>query len=289
MSLPELDRLKAVLLTSGIQRSNNALYQVINQLIDFLRQSFDTISVISASSGGGGSVTPVPSKLLEIGKPFHESFHEREEHYLISQPQVPAPLPLVNLGQMPHEIYHEREEYYLIGSGGNGSPGPAGPAGENGLPGPPGFDGEISVVESLITGMNFTPFPKWEPYTPVLTASVTDPTIGNAVVVGRYMRVGNFVFFMASFDFGSTTTYGSGFWRISTPTPVVDAAIGSVGGVGRARDNSPVGHYVLAPRLASATAVALSPDGATGGVNPTTPFTWAQNDELTLSGFYPEA
>ena len=53
-----LDRLKAQLLTSGLAERNNALFQVINQLIDNLRQGIDTLSqqinVISGGGGGGG-------------------------------------------------------------------------------------------------------------------------------------------------------------------------------------------------------------------------------------------
>lgn len=50
-----LDRLKSQLLTSGLQQENFALFQVINQLIDFLRGEVTaTQSAISGGSGGGG-------------------------------------------------------------------------------------------------------------------------------------------------------------------------------------------------------------------------------------------
>jgi hypothetical protein len=41
--VPQLDRLKAQLLTSGLQQRNQALYQVINQLIDTMRQGLDNV------------------------------------------------------------------------------------------------------------------------------------------------------------------------------------------------------------------------------------------------------
>ncbi len=43
MIVPQLDRLKSQLLTSGLQQRNQALYQVINQLIDVLRQGLDDV------------------------------------------------------------------------------------------------------------------------------------------------------------------------------------------------------------------------------------------------------
>lgn len=45
----DLKRLKAQLLTSGLQQTNNALFQVINQLIDALTDSLGT--------GSGGIIT----------------------------------------------------------------------------------------------------------------------------------------------------------------------------------------------------------------------------------------
>lgn len=56
MALSQLDRLQSQLLTSGIQQTNQPLYQVINQLITYLRTTagLATAAVNSGSSGGGG-------------------------------------------------------------------------------------------------------------------------------------------------------------------------------------------------------------------------------------------
>lgn len=56
-----LDRLKSQLLTSGLQQDNSALFQVINQLIDYLRQTVDSTNQALSGSGGGGS----PAGLLD--------------------------------------------------------------------------------------------------------------------------------------------------------------------------------------------------------------------------------
>jgi len=60
---PSLDRLKSQLLTSGLQERNNSLYQVINQLIDNLRQNIDSTqgqisAIISGSTGAVGPRGP---------------------------------------------------------------------------------------------------------------------------------------------------------------------------------------------------------------------------------------
>lgn len=57
---PALDRLKSQLLTSGLQERNNALFQVINQLIDNLRQNIDTTQaqITAIPAGATGATGP---------------------------------------------------------------------------------------------------------------------------------------------------------------------------------------------------------------------------------------
>lgn len=52
-TLPDLSRLKSQLLTSGVQQSNNPLWQVINQLVDALQRVNNGLN--SGTIGGGGS------------------------------------------------------------------------------------------------------------------------------------------------------------------------------------------------------------------------------------------
>lgn len=53
-----LDRLKSQLLTSGLQQKDQPLYQVINQLIEFVRQSInENQAAIDAITGGGALPT----------------------------------------------------------------------------------------------------------------------------------------------------------------------------------------------------------------------------------------
>lgn len=59
MKQVSLDRLQSQLLTSGIQQTNNALYQVITQLLFATRQLQDNINLVDSKggSGSGGSST----------------------------------------------------------------------------------------------------------------------------------------------------------------------------------------------------------------------------------------
>lgn len=69
-----IDRLKAQLLTSNLSQRNQTLYQVINQLIDALREGLNEIETqltiinnSSSSSSGGGTIITSASPLGDIG------------------------------------------------------------------------------------------------------------------------------------------------------------------------------------------------------------------------------
>lgn len=57
MAIPQLDRLKTALASSGLSQRDNATFQVITQLIDFLRQT--TVQLQADISGGGGGGSPL--------------------------------------------------------------------------------------------------------------------------------------------------------------------------------------------------------------------------------------
>jgi hypothetical protein len=57
--LAPLDRLKAQLLQTGTQRSNNPLYQVIDQLIGVVRQNASDITALQNAEAGINLTTTV--------------------------------------------------------------------------------------------------------------------------------------------------------------------------------------------------------------------------------------
>lgn len=57
----------------------------------------------------------------------------------------------------------------------------------------------------------------WKAYTPSWTAASVNPSLGNGSITGRYVQLGKQVLVRANITSGTTTTYGSGQYRISLP------------------------------------------------------------------------
>lgn len=72
-------------------------------------------------------------------------------------------------------------------------------------------------------------FGAWTAYTPSWTAATTNPVLGNGTLVGQYMKVGRTCTVAIMLTIGSTSTFGSGFWRISLPAQAASVASGSPG------------------------------------------------------------
>lgn len=78
------------------------------------------------------------------------------------------------------------------------------------------------------TGLKISGAGDWTAYTPVLTASTTNPSIGNGSITGAYSQVGKTVNFSIDLRIGSTTTRGVGRWYLSLPV-VPNARLQTVG------------------------------------------------------------
>lgn len=61
MAIPDLNRLKSQLAAAKVRETDIALFQVLNQLIDFLRQTNSEI-INGSVPGGGGGVTGLLTK-----------------------------------------------------------------------------------------------------------------------------------------------------------------------------------------------------------------------------------
>ena len=146
MNIP-LDRLKSQLLISGLQQENFALFQVINQLIDSLRQTVNAVNtaLTGSSSGGGGGGTLgatyltknkevlLPNSLQTIagsGIQFNDAGGKR----IIST-------------ALPFAIDGEQGE-----DGFSGNVGEIGPRGFTGKDGIPGYDAEDGIDGLSIPG-----------------------------------------------------------------------------------------------------------------------------------------
>lgn len=138
----------------------------------------------------------------------------------------------------------------------------------------------------------------WQDWTPVLTASGTDPTLGTgSLQEGRFTQIGKLVSFTAAIHFGSSgVNKGSGFYFVSLP---VTAAMETDGAPekfttigGGTVVESGVGRSPGLTYLASTAAVQLwipSDSHITVPVSSANPFIFGENDRILVSGTYEAA
>lgn len=119
----------------------------------------------------------------------------------------------------------------------------------------------------------------WIDYTPSWTASVTNPSLGNGAIAGRYTRIGNLVTAQGIIIPGSTTTYGSGAYYISLP--IMGTGAGNVMGVGHLLDAS-AGYinYTGGAIFATTTTAEFRIGNAAVVFQPTVPITLAVSDQF---------
>jgi hypothetical protein len=124
-------------------------------------------------------------------------------------------------------------------------------------------------------------------YSPTWGNSGTANAIGNGTLSGSAVTIGKLVLWTATILWGGTTTSGNGVWTLTTPSTV------SLQGTIRlfASDNSAGKVYGGSGLYSGGTTVSLYPDINTAGgeltnVTSGVPFTWAQNDFLTITGWY---
>lgn|SRR5678815_1152700 len=144
ITVETLNRLKSQLLTSGIQDKNQALFQVINLLIDGVIQGFGEVNtqVFPSSGGGSGSLSsgtfitygndiatlPQSAQLL-AGAGIQFNLNGR-----LLTISAAIPIPVDGIDGIDGEI---------------GPPGPQGMVGATGPMGPPGLDAVCECEETM--------------------------------------------------------------------------------------------------------------------------------------------
>ena len=127
----------------------------------------------------------------------------------------------------------------------------------------------------------------WETWTPALTASVTNPTLGTgSTITGRYGRVQKTVFGNARIIFGTSgVAAGSGFYYVSTP--ITAQAAGPAAGSGWLFDASTFLLRQVEVGLDTTGRFGLYIDNTTSyGVAAGVPWTWAASDQIIISFQY---
>ena len=120
----------------------------------------------------------------------------------------------------------------------------------------------------------------WQPYTPTWTASVTNPSIGNGTLSGKYIQIGKFIQANILIQFGSTTSFGNGDYIFRLPVKAknniyVGPAWGALAG----------NLYVFCTANSGLTHIKLVSNGA-WYVAHNKPGIWANGDWITISVSY---
>lgn len=119
-------------------------------------------------------------------------------------------------------------------------------------------------------------------YTPSWTAATTNPVINNGTITGQWYYINtHLVYFSATVTMGSSTTYGTGIWSLSLP--VTAARIQSCGTMRLTQGST---NQSGTGAIISGALGAIRLQYATGSVNSTNPYTWANGDQFYISGVY---
>jgi hypothetical protein len=125
--------------------------------------------------------------------------------------------------------------------------------------------------------------PAWQTYAITWTGNTTNPVLGNGTLVGRYKRDGNTVTIHVRLIMGSTTTYGTGFWKFSLPFSARSSVTAKyINGICYYIDTGTLASYTaLTPIITSSSPTFASVTQSGGSyIDLSGPHTWANTDEL---------
>jgi len=128
----------------------------------------------------------------------------------------------------------------------------------------------------------------WTSFTPTWTATTTNPVINNGTIAGAYKQLGKLLFVRYRIVMGSTTTYGSGSWKLRLPNSL-SAAAGTTQIIPVwALDSGTayrLGAGVIGTEpLADFDDFSFVSDAGAGAWTATAPHTWAAGDVLVAEG-----
>jgi len=142
------------------------------------------------------------------------------------------------------------------------------------------------VVNDIIALSPF--FSAWTAYTPTLT----NVTTGNGTLTGKYLQVGDIVWFTVQFVLGTTSAV-SGDVTITLPTSRADARGGMYsGGINCAGTNY---NPFIFPNAADVTTLTIRAQNSSGtygtatSFSATIPNTWAATNDFYVNGAYEAA
>jgi len=146
-----------------------------------------------------------------------------------------------------------------------------------------------TAIETLGDAIDASLGGAWTSYTPTWTGQITNPVINNGTIDAKYKQIGKTVYLRIDIAMGSTTTYGSGDWRLTLPVEAKDvyAVILNV----MALDSGTAWYHGLGSTGFVGNTTQFVPVQSEGGsgmsaMTATNPMTWTINDVLTISGTY---
>lgn len=151
---------------------------------------------------------------------------------------------------------------------------------------------EIRRLQDELHKLKDQPVQPWQEYTPVWTASVTNPVVGNGILTGRFRRQGEDLHLLLYLQAGSTTTFGNGNWSFSLPMPAkVDGGY-SYYGVCHCRDAA-VRSYARLAQISPGVSptvltyfVECSTDSNVVQLTSAVPWAWATGDTMGVDIWY---
>lgn len=134
-------------------------------------------------------------------------------------------------------------------------------------------------------------FAAWTSYTPTWTTTGTAPGLGNATLVGRYMKVGRTVTVHVNLTTGSTTTYGSGAYNFALPAASANAGCSYIGNAHLLAVGRWNGQWIVSPNasIAGPAFPTATNDTRTALMGASTPEVLAANAQLRMTVTYESA
>ena len=131
----------------------------------------------------------------------------------------------------------------------------------------------------------------WTSYTPTWTASGSNPSLGNGVLVGRYSKVGRVVTVHINLIPGSTTTYGSGNYSWALPFAAANTGCSYIMSAHLLGTDRWMGQMVISPAATTTSAFfnLSTTNSRIDFMTPTRPEAFANGSQLRVTGTYESA
>jgi len=136
----------------------------------------------------------------------------------------------------------------------------------------------------------------WETWTPALTASSVNPSLGTgSTATGKYVRVNKLVIANFLIRFGTSPTAGTGTYAISVPVTAIGTQSYYEGALGQIliRDDSTQAQYQCTSYFVTTgtfnPVYSATYGGALVNVGAAAPWTWAANDSISGTIIYEAA